>query len=128
MELLDVIPGVLRVFPWQLWGQAPSSPGAYMLELLLSKGVFTGVGGRYQKWFLKGSRILLLRRRLWRTNRTPQRGLKKPQSPEQKHPKVRERGKLLVLWRDVGWGEVGAGSSHGGRSGRQGSYRGWGEL
>lgn len=43
MEPLDVIPGVFRVFPWQLWGQAPSSPGAYMLELLLGKGVMADI-------------------------------------------------------------------------------------
>ena len=128
MEPLDVIPRVFRVFHWQLWGQAPSSPGAYMLKLLLGKDVFTGVGGRYQKWFLKGSRILLLRRCLWRTSQTPQRGLKKPQSPEQTHLKVRERGKLLALRRDMGWGEVGVGGSQGGRSGRQGSCRGRREL
>lgn len=111
MAPLDMIPGVFRVFPWQLWGQAPSSPGAYMLEPLLGKGIFSRVGGRYQKWFLKGSRILLLRRCLWKTSQTPQRGLKKLQRPGQAHQKVRERGKVLVLWRDVGWGEVGAGAA-----------------
>lgn len=47
MAPLDMIPGAFRVFPWQLWGQAPSSPRAYMLEPLLDKGVFTRVGGRY---------------------------------------------------------------------------------
>ena len=49
----------------------------------------TRVGSRNQKWFLKGSRILLPRQFLWRADRTPQRGLKKLQSPELIHPKVR---------------------------------------
>ena len=85
---LDRIPGVFRIFS----GARPRHPLRDVLQLLLGKGVFTGVGGTYHKWFLKGSRILLLRRCLWRTSRTPQRGLRKPQSPEQTHLKVREGG------------------------------------
>lgn len=78
------------------------------------------VGSGCQIWFLKGSRILLPRRRLWKTGQTPQRGLRKPQSPEQTH-QVRE-----VAGPSEGT-QVGAGGrrvGNGSRSGRQGSW--WG--
>lgn len=66
----------------------------------------TRVGSRNQKWFLKGSRILLPRQFLWRADRTPQRGLKKLQSPELIHPKVRRGAADPSEGRQVGAGVV----------------------
>lgn len=99
---LDTIPGVVRIICGQLWARpprgprAPSSPRG-LSQQLLGQGVLTRVGGRSQNQFLKGSRILLLRRCPWKTSQTPQRGLRKLSSPEQTRQKVRE-------------GQVGAGS------------------
>lgn len=122
---VDMIPAVFRIVSWQLWGQAHQrAPGPVIswgtVAAILGQGCVYKGGWWMSEWFLKGSRILLLRQRLWKTTQTPQRGLRKPQSPERTHQVREAAGLSKGMQVGAGGCRIGSGDS----SGRLGSCGG----